>query len=75
MMSKFTFGHNVFKSHLLLLRQIASAGGKWLSALRGEVVRASDSVAGLQGPILGSASLFFGLGYESSIATHVLVLG
>ena len=27
-MSNFTFGHNVFKSRLLLLRQNASAGGK-----------------------------------------------
>ena len=29
-MSNFTFGHIVFKSRLLLLRQIASAGGKGL---------------------------------------------
>ena len=27
-MSNFTFGHNVFKSCLLILRQNASAGGK-----------------------------------------------
>ena len=31
MMSNFTFDHNVFKRHLLLLRQNASAGGKGYS--------------------------------------------
>ena len=31
-MSNFTFGHIVFKSRLLLLRQNASAAGKWLRA-------------------------------------------
>ena len=30
-MSNFTFGHNVFNSRLLLLRQNASAGGKGLN--------------------------------------------
>ena len=29
-MSNFTFGHNVFKSRLLFLRQNTSAGGKGL---------------------------------------------
>ena len=32
MISNFTFGHNVFKSRLLLMRQNASAGGKGVAA-------------------------------------------
>ena len=32
-MSNFAFGHNVFKSRLLLLRQNASAGGKGLKQI------------------------------------------
>ena len=33
-MSNSSFGHNVFKSRLLLLRQNASAGGKGLNKSR-----------------------------------------
>ena len=39
-MSNLTFGHNVFKSHLLLLRQNASAGGKRLTVQK--MLRAID---------------------------------
>ena len=38
-MSNFTFGHNVFKSCLLLLRQKASAGGKGLNSYDARLIR------------------------------------